>query len=329
MSTYVFESFLQELGFQKLPSCSRYSPCGTTYAIDTDEITGYYWFYNTELFSVNIHDFTFLTDKIIEHSSAEDGFISLSYFKSVSGESLQPYMPIENRSLFTVFHKKDCMFRFLVHKNIPFLSVGLEFREEYWQSFLPKRYNIPSTQIINALDKVQHTEELSSIDAIATQILSHKGSAQSDAIFFEAKAQEFLSIVLDHYFLRQQEEALLSDDDIVSLDNVKSYIDDHYTTTIPLDLLAEIAWMSKSSLKSKFKQRYHMSTTEYLQRRRMQIADHLLMNSNIKISDVARAVGYQSSSRFSELYKRHKGITPLEYRKRIQLSMQQHKKRVD
>lgn len=48
---YEFEKFLVEMGFEKLHKSSRYSDLGVTYRIKSDEMDGYYWFYDTDLFS--------------------------------------------------------------------------------------------------------------------------------------------------------------------------------------------------------------------------------------------------------------------------------------
>lgn len=72
--------------------------------------------------------------------------------------------------------------------------------------------------------------------------------------------------------------------------------------------------MSGTKLKNCFKKTHQMSITEYIQRKRMAIAENLLLTTQLDIVDVAKSVGYNSHSRFSALFKRYRGIYPKEVR---------------
>ena len=52
----------------------------------------------------------------------------------------------------------------------------------------------------------------------------------------------------------------------------------------------------------------------YLQGLRIATARDLLRNSNLSISEIAWQVGLQDVSYFSQLFRRHKGMTPQSYR---------------
>lgn len=104
-------------------------------------------------------------------------------------------------------------------------------------------------------------------------------------------------------------------DDSIALENVANFIDDHYATTITQDTLEKIAMMSRTKLKKLFKQKYQFTITEYTQRKRMNMAETLLLNSSLKIQEVAEAVGYSSHSKFSACFKKYKGIYPKDIKK--------------
>ena len=73
--------------------------------------------------------------------------------------------------------------------------------------------------------------------------------------------------------------------------------------------------MSGTKLKKLFKEKYGQTITEYTQRKRMKMAEMLLINTDIKIREIAKSVGYHSPSKFSTYYKRYMGIFPSEVRK--------------
>lgn len=110
-------------------------------------------------------------------------------------------------------------------------------------------------------------------------------------------------------------ERPLSADDLAGLQNVVSYISDHYAFDIPLERLAGIACMSESKLKTCFKRQMGCTVTQYIQGRRMSQAEHLLIDTDFTMGQIAQMIGYTTSSRFAELFKKSTGILPIEYRR--------------
>ena len=79
--------------------------------------------------------------------------------------------------------------------------------------------------------------------------------------------------------------------------------------------VASIACMSTSKLKTCFKRHTGCTVTEYIQGRRMSQAEHLLIDTDFTMGQIAQMIGYSTSSRFAELFKKNTGILPIEYRK--------------
>lgn len=136
------------------------------------------------------------------------------------------------------------------------------------------------------------------------------------ALFYEAKVTEAIALVVDAWKRQGRLQARpLSAEDVESLQNVVSYIADHYAFDIPLERLASIACMSGTKLKSCFKRQFGCSITQYIQGRRMSQAEHLLIDTDLTMGQIARMIGYTTSSRFAELFKKSTGILPIEYRR--------------
>ena len=76
--------------------------------------------------------------------------------------------------------------------------------------------------------------------------------------------------------------------------------------------------MGTTKLKSCFKKYYDCTITEYVQQRRMSQAEYLLAYTELTVGQVAQTVGYSTSSRFAELFRKSTGLLPLEYRKNAQ-----------
>lgn len=96
---------------------------------------------------------------------------------------------------------------------------------------------------------------------------------------------------------------------------IRQYILEHLGYSINLnDLAAEIN-RNPSYISYIFKQETGQSLFNYITQERIKHAKHLLKNTDLKILDIARACGYEDPSYFSQVFKKHTGITAGEFRK--------------
>ena len=61
--------------------------------------------------------------------------------------------------------------------------------------------------------------------------------------------------------------------------------------------------------------RSRCSVSLYIHGRRISQAEHLLIDTDFTMGQIAQMIGYSTSSRFAELFKKNTGILPIEYRK--------------
>jgi transcriptional regulator GlxA family with amidase domain len=93
------------------------------------------------------------------------------------------------------------------------------------------------------------------------------------------------------------------------------WLQDNVSKDIHLPALAARFDMSVRTLNRRFKSATGKSPIEYLHDIRVNTAKELLKNSNLSIDEIAEKVGYQDSSYFNKLFKRHLATTASEYRK--------------
>lgn len=101
---------------------------------------------------------------------------------------------------------------------------------------------------------------------------------------------------------------------------VIDYINEHLAEEIYLDILADKLKMSSGYLSSYFKAKTGKNIVDYINETRITKATSLLTDNQIKIHDAAKAVGYQNITSFNRMFKKYTGMTPSEYRKRIDSS---------
>jgi len=92
----------------------------------------------------------------------------------------------------------------------------------------------------------------------------------------------------------------------------KLFIDSNYANNIDLGNIADEAYFSKFHFIRLFKKIYNKTPHQYLKVVRIENAMQLL-RTDIPVSDVCYAVGFESLSSFSGLFKLIVGLTPSAY----------------
>jgi two-component system response regulator YesN len=103
-----------------------------------------------------------------------------------------------------------------------------------------------------------------------------------------------------------------------ALEDAKQYIRANYATKLSLQEIAEQATMSRSYFANVFKQETGMTVWNYITSVRMDEARKLLMQSPMKMYEIAKEVGYENSVYFTQTFKEYYGLTPAEYKKRME-----------
>lgn len=97
----------------------------------------------------------------------------------------------------------------------------------------------------------------------------------------------------------------------------KQFIEEHYTEPLSLTQVARAVNTSTFYFCKIFKKYTGINFTEYVSRVRVERAKTLAMNPNLRISDIAYEVGFQSLTHFNRVFKRITGLSPTEYRAKL------------
>ncbi len=92
------------------------------------------------------------------------------------------------------------------------------------------------------------------------------------------------------------------------------YIDEHYMEDLNLEDIAKSIGFSKFHFSRLFKQYTNFTFCDYLCYRRIKVAEELLAEPDLSITEIALQAGFPSISTFNRLFKQRKNCTPSEYR---------------
>lgn len=95
----------------------------------------------------------------------------------------------------------------------------------------------------------------------------------------------------------------------------KKFIEENLSEPLPLSLVARHAGVSESHFCRIFKEFTHLTLTDYINRRRIDWAKEELLKPEVRISEIAFQIGYQSLSQFNRSFSRFTGNSPTNFRR--------------
>lgn len=101
-----------------------------------------------------------------------------------------------------------------------------------------------------------------------------------------------------------------------SIRKVLFEIDNHYSEDLTLPYLSTVASLSPSHLSRLFHKTVGETIKGRLRRIRIESSLRLLMNPDLKISEISSSVGFQDPSYYSRVFLSLKGISPEEWRRK-------------
>jgi AraC-like DNA-binding protein len=97
----------------------------------------------------------------------------------------------------------------------------------------------------------------------------------------------------------------------------KEYIHEHHAEELSLGQVAKAVNTSTFYFCKMFKKVTGINFTDYVSRVRIERSKNLLLNPNLRVSEIAFEVGFQSLTHFNRVFKRILGQSPTEYREQL------------
>ena len=98
------------------------------------------------------------------------------------------------------------------------------------------------------------------------------------------------------------------------MNSALTYLNQNYMYDITLEDVAAFAGFSKYYFSRVFKQFFGFSFSEYLCKRRLEVAGDLLTHTNRPIQEIAISAGFGSVGTFNRIFRASKNCTPSQYR---------------
>ncbi len=122
---------------------------------------------------------------------------------------------------------------------------------------------------------------------------------------------QHLAMLSNQVFIQQEN----SEPPVIT--KARAYINEHQTEEIKLGEVSKAVNMSSYYFCKTFKKVTGINFTDYVARIRIEKSKNLLLNPNLRISEIAFEVGFQSLTHFNRVFKKVLGQSPTDYRAQL------------
>lgn len=102
-----------------------------------------------------------------------------------------------------------------------------------------------------------------------------------------------------------------------AIDIALQYVKEHYFEDLTLEKIASVVFLNPVYFSQLFKQKTGQGYKEYVTSLRLEQAKLLLVNSKLKVAEIAERIGYQDMRHFTQMFRKRFLLTPTEYRQQL------------
>lgn len=164
---------------------------------------------------------------------------------------------------------------------------------------------------VNAQAPVKRIKNAAAVKGVITKLLEELKTIPSQPVFCCLAA--FMQVLALEAMEIESEE----DSKAVYIRSIKKYIEDNYRSQdFTVDALCDMMHLSHSYICRIFSSVEGCTVISYIETLRLNKAAELLRDTKLSVNSIAGSVGYKDSLHFMKRFKKHFGVTALEYRKK-------------
>lgn len=110
------------------------------------------------------------------------------------------------------------------------------------------------------------------------------------------------------------------DSKTTAMEEIKYYIDLNYPLNLTVTQIAEKFGFNSSYLSRTFSNKFGISPKQYILKKKINKACELLITTDLPISIIANSLSFDDQLAFSKIFKKNKGCSPLQFRKKNTIS---------
>ncbi|MCG8308686.1 MAG: AraC family transcriptional regulator [Cytophagales bacterium] len=229
-------------------------------------------------------------------------------YKEVTSGGVQFFSSNVENYLF--FPADTHCFLFRVHATLEWIQQNLF-------DFINQNFGF--NRLIFSNKKIMHFEPLTNRSlTLFSDVFKSEFNPRLNHLIVKNKGYEAVVLFFDHFYkqfyideIRPLKYSIM---DQKRLYGLVDFIKANLHIELNLDLLAREVGFSKSKLQAMFHYFFHQSIYAFIKNMRLEKAVELLIKNELDIRQVAFRLGYNSSTHFINIFKRHFGVSPKKFR---------------
>ncbi|NDJ17704.1 helix-turn-helix transcriptional regulator [Myxacorys almedinensis] len=204
----------------------------------------------------------------------------------------------------------------------PLLEVHINMHPDFFRSFVGNRQGELPTELrslVRPSDQLQYTRVGTispTIQRLLWQILRCPYQGTIKRMFLEGKALEVSALVLEEETAIQKGQSAplkIEGEERDRIHRAREILIQQLDHPPSIVELAQQVGLNSRALKEGFRQQFGKPAFAYLHEYRLEQARQLLESEEMKVSEVAQAIGFANRSHFAEAFRKKFGVNPKDY----------------
>lgn len=248
-------------------------------------------------------------EALYPHTSTRENLVSFLFFVVTSGSGKLTY---EDKVY--ELEQGDCVF--VDCKKAYSHSTDLDLWKLDWVHFYSSTMSSIYDKYLERGGKpVFHVSDVSNFTALIHELYDLASS--SDYIRdmrINEKLSNLLTLIMKESW--NPDNKMTTSRKRLELENIKKYLDEHYTEHISLEDLSNQFFINKFYLTKIFKESYGITINNYLISKRITKAKQYLRFTDMTVDEIAQAIGISDVNYFCRMFKKVEGMSPTTYKKK-------------
>lgn len=173
---------------------------------------------------------------------------------------------------------------------------------------------LQSTDFTKESPFIRQLENGEEIKRNILSIYDSRGNNFESAVAMTGKLYTLLSSLL-----KISSKKICTNNNVSYVQKAIEFISENYSYPITIEDVATYVGLSRSHLFRTFQTVLNVSPKEYLTDFRIKQACNLIENTDLTFTAIANSIGFDNSLYFSKTFHKRKGLSPMEYKKKLRV----------
>jgi len=253
------------------------------------------------------------SDLLHIHTAFEETVAALNSNKLNKSKSILFYQPMNSvdNSIPLIQWERENEFLFRIEAGMP--AQVQQLLEELFHYAVAQDYTIGDIKYYcyHLSEKIKAIISLY-MKQVKQQNTSFRLNAVWQTLFSLDDLQEYYTRIFANISEMLKEESVYAIDDTV--EKMKLYVQRNYKNNLTVEFLSCLFFMNQNYCSHIFRAQTGEKFVDYVNKIRIQKSKELLLDSEKKMYQIAKAAGYENVKYFFRVFKKYEGITPNQYR---------------